>query len=163
MSVENTDHPTLSRRAFLGRASAAGALLLAMGQDNRAVARSRATLREDVTFEPDAFLRIDTDAITLFAKHDEMGQGIFTGLAIAVAEELEVAAADIDVVPARADTDYDHNLYRVQATGGSTSTWTSFEQMRRSGAAARIMLVAAAAKRWGVNHRPWTARTPILR
>lgn len=110
-------------------------------------------------FAPSAFLRIAPDgAITLVAKHDEMGQGIHTGLAIALCEELEVDVADVEVVHAAADPAYAHSTFGMQVTGGSTSTWTSFEQMREAGAVARAMLVEAAARRWGVPAAACEAR-----
>jgi isoquinoline 1-oxidoreductase beta subunit len=104
------------------------------------------------------FLRIAPDgAVTVVAKHDEMGQGIHTSLAMLVAEELEVDFDRVTVVPAPADPAYNHSAFGIQMTGGSTSSWSSFEQMRRAGAAAREMLVAAAAASWGVAPAACTA------
>ncbi len=115
-----------------------------------AVVAATGRLPED--FAPNAFIRIATDgAVTIFAKHDEMGQGIHTGLAIAICEELEIDVDQVRVVPAPADVVYANSAYHVQVTGGSTSTWSSFDQMRSAGAVAREMLIAAAARRWGVN------------
>jgi len=104
------------------------------------------------------FLRIGPDgALTVVAKHDEMGQGIHTSLAMVVAEELEVDFDGVTVVPAIADPAYNHSAFGIQMTGGSTSSWSSFEQMRKAGAAAREMLVAAAASSWGVEPADCTA------
>lgn len=129
-----------------------GGLVLALALGDRFSAVALAASADDAPFEPNAFLRIGTDgSITFVSKHDEMGQGIHTGLAVTVAEELEVDVASIQVICAPASTDYAHSAYGVQGTGGSTSTWSSFEQMRRAGATAREMLVAAAAARWGVD------------
>lgn len=98
-------------------------------------------------FAPNAFIRIGTDGqVTIIAKHDEMGQGIHTGLAIAICEELEIDVEKVRVVPAPANASYGNSAYQVQVTGGSTSTWSSFDQQRRAGAVARTMLIAAAAK-----------------
>ncbi|MFG0317233.1 MAG: molybdopterin cofactor-binding domain-containing protein, partial [Planctomycetota bacterium JB042] len=143
----------LSRRAFLrGAAGSGGGLVLALWFGPRLVARPFSSVEDAAEFAPNAFLRVDRDGgVTLLAKHDEMGQGIHTGLAIAVAEELEIDVAAIDVVPAPSGPAYRHSLYGVQGTGGSTSTWTSFDQMRQAGAVARTMLVAAAAAEWGVD------------
>lgn len=136
-----------SRRGLLR----GGGLLLALALGDRFGAVALAGPGSAAPFEPNAFLRIGTDGtITFLAKHDEMGQGIHTGLAMTVAEELEVAVGDLRVVCAPADAAYAHSAYGVQGTGGSTSTWSSFEQMRRAGATARQMLVNAAAERWGV-------------
>jgi isoquinoline 1-oxidoreductase beta subunit len=140
----------VTRRGVL-RGSAAGGFLLALGFGERLVAQPIAAFDERVAFEPNAFLSIASDGkVTFFSKHDEMGQGIFTGLAITVAEELEIDVDVLDVRPAPAGPEYAHSAYMVQGTGGSTSTWSSFEQMRTAGATARVMLVAAAAERWGV-------------
>jgi isoquinoline 1-oxidoreductase subunit beta len=80
-----------------------------------------------------------------------VGQGVYTGLATIVAEELDAAWSQVRVEPAPADD----NLYRnlrlgMQATCCSNSILNSFEQYRQAGAMARAMLVAAAAKRWQV-------------
>jgi isoquinoline 1-oxidoreductase beta subunit len=107
---------------------------------------------EPLSFVPNAFLRIaPDDSITVIAKHDEMGQGIHTGLAMALAEELCADFSKVRVEPAPADDAYKHTAFGLQMTGGSTSTWESFEQMRKAGATAREMLIAAAAKRWNVD------------
>lgn len=143
-----------SRRQFFRSAfGAAGGLVLGLSFERglRAVTLSpERPLPAD--FEPNAFLKIGSDgSIRLFAKHDEMGQGIHTGLAIAVCEELEVDVDRIEIVPAPADAAFAHSAYGMQMTGGSTSTWSSFEQMRQVGATARDMLVRAAAARFGVE------------
>lgn len=104
-------------------------------------------------FEPNAFVRIGIDdRVTVIIKHLEMGQGTYTGLATLVAEELDAAWSQIEVEGAPADANRYNNLFwgKMQGTGGSTAIANSFEQMRKAGATARAMLVAAAAKRWGV-------------
>lgn len=98
------------------------------------------------------FLRIAPDgSITVLIKHLEMGQGINTGLATILAEELD---ADWSQVRAEAapfnPALYKHTLYGWQTTGGSTSVANSWPQLREAGAVARAMLVQAAAQRWGV-------------
>jgi isoquinoline 1-oxidoreductase beta subunit len=104
-------------------------------------------------FEPNAFVRITLDnRVTVIAKHLEMGQGSYTGLATLVAEELDAAWAQVDVEGAPADASRYNNLSwgKFQGTGGSSSIANSYEQMRRAGATARQMLVAAAAGQWQV-------------
>jgi isoquinoline 1-oxidoreductase beta subunit len=104
-------------------------------------------------FEPNAFVRIGADSgVTVIAKHLEMGQGTYTGLATLVAEELDADWSQIRVEGAPADAKRYNNLLwgPAQGTGGSTAIANSFEQLRTAGAAARAMLVAAAAKRWNV-------------
>ena len=105
------------------------------------------------TFEPNAFVRIGTDnSVTVFAKHLEMGQGSYTGLATILAEELDAAWAQVRVEGAPADAKRYNNLLwgPSQGTGGSTAIANSWEQLRKAGASARAMLVGAAAKQWNV-------------
>ncbi|HSD40532.1 MAG TPA: xanthine dehydrogenase family protein molybdopterin-binding subunit [Burkholderiales bacterium] len=105
------------------------------------------------TFEPNAFVRIGADSsVTVVAKHLEMGQGTYTGLATLVAEELDADWSQIRVAGAPADAKRYNNLFwgPAQGTGGSTAIANSFEQLRKAGATARAMLVGAAAQRWSV-------------
>ena len=104
-------------------------------------------------FTPNAFVRIDADnTVTVIAKHLEFGQGTYTGLPTLVAEELDAAWSQIRVQGAPADAQRYNNLLwgQMQGTGGSSAMANSFEQMRRAGAAARAMLVSAAAAKWNV-------------
>src|SRR6266849_4195456 len=104
-------------------------------------------------FEPNAFVRIGTDnTVTVIVKHLEMGQGTYTGLPTLVAEELDADWSQIRVEGAPADASRYNNLFlgAMQGTGGSTALANSYEQMRKAGAAARAMLLAAAAERWNV-------------
>src|SRR6266446_687058 len=104
-------------------------------------------------FAPNAFVRIGTDnTVTVIVKHLEMGQGTYTGLPTLVAEELDADWGQIRVEGAPADASRYNNLFlgALQGTGGSTALANSYEQMRKAGAAARAMLLAAAAERWNV-------------
>lgn len=104
-------------------------------------------------FTPNAFLRVAEDnTVTVLVKHLEMGQGTYTGLPTLVAEELDADWAQIRVEGAPADARLYNNLFwgPTQGTGGSTAMANSFEQLRKAGATARAMLVAAAAEQWGV-------------
>jgi isoquinoline 1-oxidoreductase beta subunit len=103
--------------------------------------------------EPNAFVRVGADnTVTVTVKHLEMGQGTYTGLPTLVAEELDADWSQIRVAGAPADASRYNNLFMgtMQGTGGSTAMANSYEQMRKAGAAARAMLVAAAAERWKV-------------
>jgi isoquinoline 1-oxidoreductase beta subunit len=116
-------------------------------------------------FEPNAFVRIGEDnSVTVVAKHLEMGQGTYTGLATLVAEELDAAWPQISVEGAPADAKRYNNLLwgPMQGTGGSSAMANSFEQMRRAGAAARFMLVAAAAAEWSVPAKDITVKNGIV-
>ncbi|WP_323000854.1 xanthine dehydrogenase family protein molybdopterin-binding subunit [Denitromonas sp.] len=104
-------------------------------------------------FTPNAFVRIGADdTVTVIAKHLEMGQGTHTGLATLVAEELDADWARVVVEGAPADGARYNNLFwgSAQGTGGSTAIANSFMQLRQAGAAARSMLVSAAAAEWTV-------------
>jgi isoquinoline 1-oxidoreductase subunit beta len=103
-------------------------------------------------FVPDGFVRIGIDGrIVLVVPSVEMGQGIATGEAMMIAEELEVGLNQVEVALAPADLHaYTQSLLKAQATGGSTSVRAFFIPLRQAGAAARTMLIGAAAARWGV-------------
>ncbi|MDL1863541.1 xanthine dehydrogenase family protein molybdopterin-binding subunit [Betaproteobacteria bacterium PRO7] len=143
----------VSRRDFL---NAAGGLTLALflpGAQAQSGPGKTGALAAGAVFEPNAFVRIGTDStVTVIAKHLEMGQGTYTGLATLVAEELDADWAQVRVVGAPADAKRYNNLFwgPAQGTGGSTAIANSYEQLRRAGATARAMLVAAAAERWRV-------------
>ncbi len=96
-------------------------------------------------------MRIDADnTVTVMVKHLEMGQGTYTGLPTLVAEELDADWAQMRAAGAPADAKRYNNLFwgEAQGTGGSTALANSYEQLRKAGAAARAMLVAAAAEKW---------------
>lgn len=104
-------------------------------------------------FAPNAFVRVTSDnRVIVVAKHLEMGQGTYTGLATLVAEELDADWAQVSVEGAPADnTRYgNQQMGGMQGTGGSNAMADSHLQMRRAGAAARAMLVSAAAAQWKV-------------
>ena len=118
------------------------------------------------SFEANAFVRIAADnRVTVIIKHLEMGQGTYTGLATLVAEELDAAWSQIHVEGAPANAKLYNNRFwgAVQGTGGSTAIANSFEQMRKAGAAARRMLVDAAAKKWAVPATEIRVRDGVLR
>jgi isoquinoline 1-oxidoreductase beta subunit len=103
-------------------------------------------------FAPNAFVRIDTrGAIRLVMPMVEMGQAIYTGSSMLLAEELDVDLDQITVEHAPpSDALYGMRLLKAQITGGSTSTRSTFMELRQAGAVARALLVAAAAARWKV-------------
>lgn len=116
-------------------------------------------------FAPNAFLSVDAQGrVTVYAKHVEMGQGAYTGLATLVADELDADWAQVRVEGAPADTARYKNLAMgIQGTGGSTAMANSFKQMREAGAAARAMLVGAAARAWKVDPATITVRAGVVR
>jgi isoquinoline 1-oxidoreductase beta subunit len=143
----------LSRRAFLASTAAAGGgLLIGLTLPDglrRVLAQQPPAAAPKIV--PNAFIRIaPDDTVTILLKHSEMGQGVATSLPMVVAEELECDWHKVGFEHAPANIVYAHTVFRAQMTGGSTSTWESFEQLRTAGAAAREMLIAAAAAQWGV-------------
>ncbi|UTH36420.1 xanthine dehydrogenase family protein molybdopterin-binding subunit [Pseudomonas sp. KHPS1] len=138
----------VSRRSLLK-----GAGGLALGIFFAPLLRGMDALAAGGPLEPNAFVRIDLDGtVTVLAKHLEMGQGSYTGLATLLAEELDADWNQVRVEGAPADAKRYNNLAfgPMQGTGGSTAMANSWEQMRNAGATAKAMLVAAAAQRWGV-------------
>ena len=146
----------VTRRGFI--ASAGAGLTLAILPRTRA-----ANGASDGLTHP--FLRIGVDdTVTVIAKHLDMGQGIWTGLASIVAEELDAAWSQVRVVGAPADKAvYKNLIFGNQTTGGSTSIANSWEQLRKAGATARAMLVEAAASRWNVASQEIVVAEGILR
>src|SRR2546430_13429334 len=144
-----TDILNLNRRDFLRTGAAVGGglvigLYLPLG--NRLAAQSKKT------FEPNAFIRIGTDGwVTVIVNHSEMGQGVYTALPMLVAEELDADWSKVRVESAPVDAAYNHTAFGMQMTGGSTSTWSEYDRLRKAGATARAMLVAAAASTWNVD------------
>jgi isoquinoline 1-oxidoreductase beta subunit len=117
-------------------------------------------------FEPNAFLRIGHDgSVTVISKHLEMGQGSYTGLATIVAEELDADWNRVRVEGAPADAKRYNNLQwgQAQGTGGSSAIANSWEQLRKAGATARAMLVAAAAADWNVPAAEITVENGMVR
>jgi len=104
------------------------------------------------TLTPNAFVRVaPDDTVTVVIGKSEMGQGIYTGLAMALAEELDVNPARVQVEFAGADPAFNVPFMPIQFTGGSMSTSTTYSQLREAGARARAMLLAAAAQKWNVD------------
>ncbi len=157
-----TVHPTLSRRAFLA-ASGSATLGLTIGLRLDATTASAATTAEAAAFNP--FVRVAPDGVvTVLVKHLDKGQGIATGLATLVAEELDAPWEAMRVEFAPADAKVYNNLEwgEVQGTGGSSSISNAYTQYRTAGAAAREMLKAAAAKDWGVPAGEVTLKQGVL-
>ncbi|HEY5972477.1 MAG TPA: molybdopterin cofactor-binding domain-containing protein, partial [Pseudoxanthomonas sp.] len=103
------------------------------------------------SFAPNAFLRIgNDDSVTVLLSHSEMGQGIWTALPMLIAEELDADWSKIKAEHAPAAPAYFSPVFGMQGTGGSTSTASEFDRYRQAGAAARAMLVQAAATRFNV-------------
>lgn len=113
----------------------------------------KAAAAEITTFEPNAFLRIGTDdSVTIIVNKSEMGQGIYTSLPMLLAEELECDWKKVRIEASPVAPEYNHTLFGpIMITGGSTSVRSEWERLSKAGAAAREMLVAAAAGAWKVE------------
>ena len=107
----------------------------------------------DQKFEPNAYIRIDgVGQVTLTMPQVEMGQGIYTGVATILAEELDADLSQVILQHAPPDEKlYANPLLGVQATGGSTSVRAFWTPLRKAGATARAILIKAAADRWQVT------------
>jgi isoquinoline 1-oxidoreductase subunit beta len=117
-------------------------------------------------FAPNAFVRVGADdTVTVIVKHVELGQGPLTGLSTLVAEEMDADWSQIRAEHAPADVKIYNNLLfgPLQGTGGSSSVANSFEQMRKVGATARMMLVQAAANQWRVPASEITVANGVIR
>jgi isoquinoline 1-oxidoreductase beta subunit len=141
------------RRDFLKTSATLGGGLLISCYIPQWIKTSAASVADrSHTFAPNAFVRIGTDdSITVIANHSEMGQGVYTSLPMLLAEDLECDWSKVRVEPAPVDAVYNHSVYGLQMTGGSTTTTSEYERFRKMGAMARMMLIAAAAQSWSVD------------
>jgi isoquinoline 1-oxidoreductase subunit beta len=146
------DHQMPSRRLLLKAGLLAGGGLV-LGMRLPSLARAAGPVPDAADFVPNAFVQIEPHgAITLIMPHTEVGQGIYTSSAMLIGEELEVGLDQIQVQPAPPDlAKYMDPLLGDQATGGSASTRSDWMRLRQAGAAARVMLVGAAAQLWRVD------------
>ena len=147
----------VSRRTMLGASIAAGGGLL-LGFDLSGPTTAFAA-ESGGAFVPNAFIRVAPDGhVIMITPAIEMGQGTRTSIGAILAEELDVRMADITVEDAPADMKkYGNPLFVIQMTGASSTTRAWYMPLRKAGASARAMLVAAAAKGWGVD--PASCRT----
>ena len=150
----------LSRRRFLQAGAALGGGLM-IGWVEAVQAENAAANSPVIRFSPNAFIRIDREGkVTVISPSIEMGQGTHTSLPMLVAEELDVDMANVGVDDAPpSDKLYGNpKNFGVQITGGSTSVRGHYRPMREAGAAARQMLVVAAAARLGVDATELTTK-----
>ena len=143
--------PGMERRDFLKASIAAsGGLLIGFHFPGIALAASNTSSAG--AFMPNAFVRIGTDErVIVIVNHSEMGQGVYTSLPMLLAEELDADWNKVGFEPAPVDPKYNHPVFGMQMTGGSSSVWSGLEQFRQAGAAARAMLITAAAQQWNVE------------
>jgi isoquinoline 1-oxidoreductase beta subunit len=153
MTVQNP-----SRRKFIKQTGAvAGGLWVGFAVPNMAMAKIG--MPEQAAFNPNAFIHIAENGDTLlYCGRCEMGQGISTALPAAVADELEADWSRVSIKQA----DGNEELYGPQSTGGSASIRTMYIPMREAGAAAKAMLIAAAAKTWQVPEKDCYANSHFV-
>src|SRR5207248_932144 len=139
----------VSRREFLETTAAAGAGLV-IGFHLPAGGRFAAAAA--APFAPNAWLRISPDnSVLIVVDRSEMGQGVTTALPMLLAEELDADWTKVKIEFAPADKAYTNPIFGMQGTGGSTSVRAAYTPLRKAGAAAREMLVAAACQTWAVD------------
>jgi isoquinoline 1-oxidoreductase beta subunit len=113
---------------------------------------SRVLAKTDTTFKPHAFLEIATDeTVTVWVGQTNLGQGSHTGISMVIADELDANWEKVRVKMALASEPFKSPVWHVQATGGSSSIRHRWDMLRKTGAAARQMLVDAAAGQWGIS------------
>jgi len=154
----------LSRRELLlASAASTGGLLLGWFQAGPRVAAAAAK-GASTEFAPNAFIRIGKDGrVTLIMCQVEMGQGTYTSMSMLLAEELEVGLDQVKLEHAPPDDKlYANPLFGDQETGASTSVRVFFDPLRRAGATARTMLVAAAAQTWKVDPASCQANRAVV-
>jgi isoquinoline 1-oxidoreductase beta subunit len=154
MREETMIAPRLSRRQLL-QGSAAASVLLAFHWPERAAAKAS----KGSEFAPNAFIRIEPDGGTVLVMPQvEMGQGVYTSIALILAEELDADYARVVLEHAPAsDKLYANPVFGLQATGNSNSIRAFWTPLRQAGATARAMLVAAAARQWRVDPQTCSA------
>jgi isoquinoline 1-oxidoreductase subunit beta len=144
-----TPRTKVTRREFLQTTTVASASLV-IGFHLPVGARRGVSV--PAPFAPNAWLRINPDeSVLVVVDRSEMGQGVTTALPMLLAEELEGDWSKIKIEFAPADKAYINPMFGMQGTGGSTSVRAAYTPLRKAGAAAREMLVTAAAKTWGVD------------
>ena len=151
----SSTHAALSRRVVL-QSGLAGGLVLAFQWPLRAAPVNEPEQppdHPDGQFAPNAFIRIDNAGkTTLVIPQAEMGQGVYTAIAMILAEELDADFAQVVIEHAPAsDKLYANPLFGIQVTGNSNSIRSFWDKLREAGAAARAMLIAAAAAQWQVD------------
>ena len=160
----------VSRREFVTVLAAAGGGLLVgyqVGEGWRAASTATIASASAATtpgFAPNAFIRIGPDgSITLIMPQAEMGQGTHTSMSMLLAEELEVTPEQVRLEHAPPDDKlYANPLFGEQITGASSSIRMFYEPLRRAGATARAMLIAAAAASWNVHAASCRAREGVV-
>ncbi|MDC6364664.1 MULTISPECIES: xanthine dehydrogenase family protein molybdopterin-binding subunit [Flavobacteriaceae] len=162
MSTNNNNN--LSRRAFMRNTSLAGGGLvigfnLFQACKPKVIAEPAIDLASLDYNDFNAFIKIaDNGAVTIFSPNPEVGQGVKTSMPMIIAEELDVAWKDVYVEQGVLDTEN----YTRQVAGGSQSIRFGWDALRQTGAAAKQMLISAAAAKWGVDPSECTVSEGVI-
>ncbi|WP_222984178.1 xanthine dehydrogenase family protein molybdopterin-binding subunit [Flagellimonas meishanensis] len=160
----STNNKNLSRRAFLRNSSLAGGGMLIgfnlfQACKPKVISEPAIDLASLDYKDFNAFIKIaDNGAVTIFSPNPEVGQGVKTSMPMIVAEELDVAWKNVHVEQGILDTEN----YTRQVAGGSQSIRFGWDALRQTGAAAKQMLVSAAAARWGVDPSECTVSEGVI-
>src|SRR6202051_1304203 len=167
IDLVESDGVDISRRRFLSVSAAVGGGLLIGFMTGPSVGVADAAQNvASPPFTPNAFVRIGSDGqIVLTMPYVEMGQGTYTSIPMLIAEELEVDLKQVRLEHAPPNEKlYGNPLFGgIQATGNSNAVRASWQPPRQAGAAARVMLVSAAAKRWNVDPASCRAQSGEVR
>ncbi len=152
---------TTTRRDFLKVSAIAGGGLVMGFSLPGTVGEAQAA---GTLYTPNAWVHIaDDNTITLISARSEMGQGVYTSMPMLIAEELHVDIHKIKVDIAPPGAVYVNSLLGAQITGGSTSVRDGWEKLRIGGAQVRMMLVSAAAQKWGVDAAKLIAENGVVK
>ena len=140
----------VDRRTFLKTSAAAGGGLIVAFYRPDLYGQEQRPKPEPIV--PFAYIKIASDeTVTIVANHSEMGQGVYTSLPMLLNEELQADWSKVRVESAPVDAVYNHPVFGMQMTGGSTTTAAEWDHYRKIGAAGRAVLIQAAAQQWNVS------------
>jgi isoquinoline 1-oxidoreductase beta subunit len=151
-----TTEKALTRRSFLkATAMAGGGVLIGLYTESEIFSQQRGAPPAPTPVNPSTFITVHPDnTFTIIAKNPETGQGIRHSLPMVIAEEFDVDWKQVKIQQSDLDPKYGRDMGAPnvgQIEGGSTATPQNYTPMRNVGAAARMMMVATAAKQWNVS------------
>lgn len=154
----------LTRRQFLKMTGTGLAIAVATTSTGYRLLSAAELENAGPSFRPSVWLEVRPDnSIMVTVNKSEMGQGIYTSLPMIVADELDADWKNVRMEVAPAGDAYKDPVWGMQSTGGSSSIRHMYEPLRKAGAAAREMLITAAARKWGVSTRECVAELGKVR